>query len=268
MISDTEEDRDWQELATALMQMYCKRVQGSFLENKGSAISWNYGLVSAPQVAQQMAMELQTFLDPELEEGLLRGYPVATAVGKGYVEVKRIDIDKGVAVRRTLNDMEAQIGPVDFILCLGDDRSDEDMFEVVEEWAKQIIRKREDDELNDDLDVPELTPTQAFLRQKSNSAMDAQFGRQTSICAAARTEGDENPTMKKRNSLTIEDKELYGDQSSSMYYTATVGRKPSKARYYVKDTEEVSELLHKFAVATTKAKLSRFSSMPSLVDMG
>ena len=51
-------------------------------------------------------------------------------MGKGYVEVKRADIDKGSACIRTLE----ELGPVDFVLSVGDDRSDEDMFQAIQRY--------------------------------------------------------------------------------------------------------------------------------------
>lgn len=103
------------------------------IEAKGSCIAWNYRKVASQILLQEMAMELTSFLDPKT--GLMAGYPVQVVSGKGYVEVKRNDIDKGKAVERVL----AQLGRIDFVLCIGDDRSDEDMFEVINGIADKAL---------------------------------------------------------------------------------------------------------------------------------
>merc|ERR1711972_1236908 len=50
------------------------------------------------------------------------------------------------------------------------------------------------------------------------------------------------------------------------HFTVTVGRKPSKAAYYVSDVGEVSELLKKLAQKAIVSSFSRFSSMPNFQE--
>eukprot|EP00435_Cladocopium_sp_Y103_P006500 s3724_g2.t1 len=126
----SDDNQEWKNLAVELIQQYVKRIQGSIIEVKACAISWNYREVGAAGVIDDVALELMRFLDPESPMGLLHGYPVKVFMGKGYVEVKRKDIDKGAACIRTLE----ELGPVDFVLCVGDDRSDEDMFEAMSQY--------------------------------------------------------------------------------------------------------------------------------------
>lgn len=53
------------------------------------------------------------------------------SVGKGYVEIKPAGVDKGVIVSLMLQHLAQQGGGVDFVLCVGDDSSDEKMFEAL-----------------------------------------------------------------------------------------------------------------------------------------
>ncbi|KAL8426563.1 hypothetical protein ACSSS7_008084 [Eimeria intestinalis] len=66
---------------------------------------------------------------------LLFGYPVTVVSGKGYVEVKLLGVNKGKAVEKILKTLTTLHGDVDFVLCIGDDRSDEDMFAVINDWT-------------------------------------------------------------------------------------------------------------------------------------
>jgi len=239
-----EEDKDWKTIAQTLMQQYVNRVQGSLLESKGSAVSWNYRKVGAQVLANEIALELSRFLDPSKPGSLMHGYPVVVVNGKGYVEVKRNDVDKGVAVNRVLTEMRERLGAVDFVLCIGDDRSDEDMFEVVNDLAAAENRGSCSDE---DVIGIHSRPRSGW----SSSGLGHKLTKKHSL-----------------TSVTLEEFDEAEHNRSARYYTVSVGRKPSKAGYYLKDVKEVSELLHKLAIEARVAGLARFSSMPMLRTEG
>ncbi|EER02842.1 trehalose-6-phosphate synthase, putative [Perkinsus marinus ATCC 50983] len=97
---------EWKALAGELMRQYVSRTQNSFVENKGSALAKN--------------------LYSSLEE-YLKGYDVEVTMGKGYVEAKLRGVNKGLAVQTILAKL-ATAGndqSPDFVMCIGDDRSDE-----------------------------------------------------------------------------------------------------------------------------------------------
>ena len=64
-------------------------------------------------------------------EGVLSNEPVEVVAGAAIIEVKPQGVSKGGIVERILNDLSRR-GPPDFVLCIGDDRSDEDMFTAME----------------------------------------------------------------------------------------------------------------------------------------
>mmetsp|Transcript_3481 Transcript_3481/g.8101 ORF Transcript_3481/g.8101 Transcript_3481/m.8101 type:complete len:544 (+) Transcript_3481:148-1779(+) len=243
MTPSLEEDDDWKMIALELMKQYTKRVQGSVAECKGSAITWNYRKVGAQMLCKEMAAELMRFLDPHGgQDSLMHGYPIAVVHGKGYVEVKRSDVDKGVAVSRVLKEMQNQLGQIDFILCIGDDRSDEDMFKVVNAFARV-----------GDAHHDECSPSGGAspLGRRPPSEASAQNSR------LLQHKTNVSKTFEEFNSASCENR--------SQFYSVTVGRKPSKAGYFLKDVGEVSELLQKLASQAIVSKLSRFMSMPVLV---
>eukprot|EP00439_Symbiodinium_sp_Y106_P083988 s202_g24.t1 len=142
-----DNNQEWKDLCIELMKQYVQRIQGSILEAKACAISWNYREVGATGVIDDVALELVRFLDPEVPTGLLHGYPVKVIMGKGYVEVKRADVDKDLRIglqacnvplcgRAVIKTLE-ELGNVDFVLSIGDDRSDEDMFEAIADYFKR-----------------------------------------------------------------------------------------------------------------------------------
>ncbi|CAK0900533.1 unnamed protein product, partial [Prorocentrum cordatum] len=239
-----------QEIVFELMKMYAKRVQGSIIEYKGAAISWNYREVGAQILAKEMALQLMRFLDPEEPDGLMRGYPVTVAAGKGYVEVGRSDINKGISVKRMLAEIQQHIGNLDFVLCIGDDRSDEHMFEAVSEY-RQSKTKEEKRSFN------ASTNSLGALSSPRFGDGDGQ-----SLSGAAAKQ------MSKKASMTIEALEEAEKALNQRFYTVTVGRKRSKAGYFVQDVSNVSELLTQLTAQTTKAQFSRFQSMPNLAGAG
>lgn len=52
--------------------------------------------------------------------------PIAVLIGKKNIEVRPVDVNKGVVVQRILSER----ADVDLVICAGDDRTDEDMFNV------------------------------------------------------------------------------------------------------------------------------------------
>eukprot|EP00397_Hematodinium_sp_SG-2012_P005352 GEMP01005371.1.p1 GENE.GEMP01005371.1~~GEMP01005371.1.p1 ORF type:complete len:1078 (+),score=211.66 GEMP01005371.1:44-3277(+) len=120
----------WQRLATALMEHYVKRTQGSTIEEKGSCVTWNY-------FGAELALgTIQAKYLTETLSSLLQSYQCEVASGMGYVEVKVRGVNKGVAVNMLLE----KFGEVDFVLCVGDDRSDEEMFVVINQKFDPVIK--------------------------------------------------------------------------------------------------------------------------------
>lgn len=71
-------------------------------------------------------------------EGVLSNQPVEVVQGNSIVEVKPQGVSKGAVVDKLLielserSDSSGVSSSPDFVLCIGDDRSDEDMFRAVE----------------------------------------------------------------------------------------------------------------------------------------
>ncbi|PWA84294.1 trehalose phosphatase/synthase 11 [Artemisia annua] len=61
--------------------------------------------------------------------------PVTVKRGQQIVEVNPQGVSKGVVVESLIASMQSKGKPLDFILCLGDDRSDEYMFEKISSSA-------------------------------------------------------------------------------------------------------------------------------------
>ena len=78
----------------------------------------------------QKAKELKNHL-----EEILSSKPVEVVNGHFIVEIKPQGVSKGQMVERILVEATTKANPPDLVLCIGDDRSDEDMFTALEQVA-------------------------------------------------------------------------------------------------------------------------------------
>ncbi|KAK4489201.1 hypothetical protein RD792_004995 [Penstemon davidsonii] len=119
------QDFYWKQIAEPVMQLYTETTDGSFIETKESALVWNYQLAD-PDFGSCQAKELLDHL-----ESVLANEPVSVKSGQHIIEVKPQGVNKGLVAERILTKMRQKEVLPDFVLCIGDDRSDEDMFEVI-----------------------------------------------------------------------------------------------------------------------------------------
>lgn len=118
-------DFDWKQVAEPVMKLYTESTDGSYIEAKESAIVWHHRDAD-PDFGSWQAKELLDHL-----ESVLANEPVAVKSGQQIVEVKPQGVSKGVVAEKLLSSMVSRDTPPDFVLCIGDDRSDEDMFESI-----------------------------------------------------------------------------------------------------------------------------------------
>ncbi|KAF9689643.1 hypothetical protein SADUNF_Sadunf01G0113600 [Salix dunnii] len=163
-------DFDWKSIAEPVMKLYTETTDGSAIEAKESALAWNYKYAD-PDFGSCQAKELLDHL-----ESVLANEPVTVKSGQHIVEVKPQGVRKGLVAERLLETMKLKGKLPDFVLCIGDDRSDEDMFEVISSARSG----------------PSLSPV-------------------------------------------------------AEVFACTVGRKPSKAKYYLDDTSEILRMLQGLA---------------------
>lgn len=118
-------DFDWKNIAEPIMKVYTETTDGSTIEAKESALVWHYQYAD-PDFGACQAKELLDHL-----ESVLSNEPVSVKSGQHLVEVKPQGVSKGLVADRLLSTMRQKGMLPDFVLCVGDDRSDEDMFEVI-----------------------------------------------------------------------------------------------------------------------------------------
>ncbi|KAM3255592.1 hypothetical protein ACQJBY_048674 [Aegilops geniculata] len=160
----------WMQMAEPVMNLYTEATDGSYIETKESALVWHHQDAD-PGFGSAQAKEMLDHL-----ESVLANEPVSVKSGQHIVEVKPQSVSKGFVAEKILSMLTENKRQADFVLCIGDDRSDEDMFEGIADIMRRSI----------------VDP-------------------QTSL------------------------------------YACTVGQKPSKAKYYLDDTNDVLNMLEALA---------------------
>jgi trehalose 6-phosphate synthase/phosphatase len=117
----------WKSQVMPIMQTFVSRCIGSFVEEKKNTIAWHYRN-TLPGVGFDRSRELINNLNI-----LLQNTPLQVIDGNKVVEVKPTGYDKGTMAVRLCQQFQA-----DFVCCLGDDTTDEDMFIALNEDAITI----------------------------------------------------------------------------------------------------------------------------------
>jgi trehalose 6-phosphate synthase/phosphatase len=120
-----DDSRKWLERVRPVLQHFVDRTPGSFIEEKEYSLVWHYRK-SESKFSEWLAQELIAMLEDMLAETELRAIR-----GRKIVEVRPGWLHKGAVAKHVLE----MCGPTEFQLALGDDRTDEDMFEALEATA-------------------------------------------------------------------------------------------------------------------------------------
>ena len=118
---------DWKDEIRPLLEIYMDRTPGSLIEEKEFSLVWHYRSAD-PALASIRALELKDaliHLTTNLGLGVLEGSKI--------IEVKNLEINKGLAALRWISNEQ-----YDFILAMGDDWTDEDVFNALGERAYSI----------------------------------------------------------------------------------------------------------------------------------
>ncbi|GMN67757.1 hypothetical protein TIFTF001_036819 [Ficus carica] len=114
----------WMKIVEPVMKHYTDATDGSSIEAKESSLVWQYRDAD-PGFGSSQAKEMLDHL-----ESVLANEPVAVKRGQFIVEVKPQEASKGHVAEKIFSSMAENGRKADFVLCIGDDRSDEDMFAI------------------------------------------------------------------------------------------------------------------------------------------
>jgi trehalose 6-phosphate synthase/phosphatase len=146
-----KEDMSWQKEVIEVFQDFTEKTQGSFIEKKKVAVTWHYRRAD-PEFGAYQARQCQK----KLQQTVATKYDVEVMEGKANVEVRPTFVNKGEIAKRLVREYgepprtpltskpsESTKAPTDgtsetftpsipdFVYCLGDDFTDEDMFRAL-----------------------------------------------------------------------------------------------------------------------------------------
>jgi trehalose 6-phosphate synthase/phosphatase len=111
-----DNDLSWKDQVLLILEKYAANTPGGFVEEKEFSLVWHYRRAST-YYAQKHLVILKKLLAP-----LAKKYDLSVQQGNMILEVRPQNIHKGAAVAKQLKEH------TEFILTIGDDFTDEDMF--------------------------------------------------------------------------------------------------------------------------------------------
>ncbi len=119
--------KDWMEKIYPVLESFVDRTPGSFIEEKNYSLAWHYRNTD-PDFGANRATELNTVLT-----SLIGNDDISVLNGNKVMEIKSSNVNKGRAAMRVLAQED-----YDFIFAIGDDWTDEFMFQELPEEAVTV----------------------------------------------------------------------------------------------------------------------------------
>lgn len=119
--------QDWKSQVIPILKTYVARVPGTFVEEKEFGLAWHYRKAN-PELGEIRSCELFDYLNE-----FLANTDLHLMHGKKVIEVRPGGVNKGQAAQILL-----KRNSYDFVLAIGDDWTDEDLFKVLPKGAYSI----------------------------------------------------------------------------------------------------------------------------------
>ncbi|KAI1822438.1 trehalose-phosphatase [Xylaria intraflava] len=131
-------DLSWREEVIDIFEKYTNRVPGSFIERKRYTVTWHYR-----QADPELGPHTSNAALEELKATVARKWDVEIMNGKANLEVRPTFINKGEIAKRLVHQYSSGStklpqgdgrdgdSKLEFVLCYGDDFTDEDMFHAL-----------------------------------------------------------------------------------------------------------------------------------------
>lgn len=126
-VHEKQNDQLWKQNIRPTLELFAQRSPGSFIEEKNHTLAWHY---------RNVERDLGFVRSRELLDSLfhlVRNANLQVIDGNKVIEVRVAGVDKGVAATKLLTN-----NGVDFMLAIGDDKTDEDMFRALADKAITI----------------------------------------------------------------------------------------------------------------------------------
>jgi trehalose-phosphatase len=112
------------------MGMYVERLDGSCIDRRESSVVFDFSDCSDNQYGHMIAKELYK----HIETLIANGFQIQRVFGQTYVEVKPLELKKSLVLERILSAITVYRKKVDFLLYIGDDSSNEEVFSCLRSY--------------------------------------------------------------------------------------------------------------------------------------
>jgi trehalose 6-phosphate synthase/phosphatase len=121
---------EWKQNILPILEMFSIRTPGSFIEEKAYALAWHYRKADSALGILRSKELLDSLHD------ILSGTELQILQGNKVLEIKPMGVNKGKAALHWLEKTDAW----DFVMAMGDDITDEDIFSVLpdEAWSIKV----------------------------------------------------------------------------------------------------------------------------------
>lgn len=261
---------DWMESVQLVFDYFCERTPRSYVDRRETSMVWNYKYAD-PEFGRLQARDMLQ----HLWTGPISNAAVDIVQGGRSVEVRPVGISKGLAMERIFAYMAKDGGEadcVDFILCAGHFMGrDEDIFSYFERGGQlteeDLLEMFEGDTHSmSSQALPHIESTASVNQMGSNTGLSA-LGSSAALSAhdwspipeevptptAFLGPQDVKPPAGWKESHAKASMEGEGSKYIKLaqdgFWSCTVGRKRSKARYMLNNSTEVATMLHELATA-------------------
>jgi len=117
----------WKDEARAIMKLAVDRIEGSLIEEKDYSLAWHYRKAN-PRISERHIREIVNDL-----LNLTANSNLKVLEGSKVVDVKSANLNKGLTAQQWLSRQNW-----DFVLAIGDDVTDEDLFQALPGTAWSI----------------------------------------------------------------------------------------------------------------------------------
>ena len=121
-------DPAWRDEVVPILQYFSERTPGSHLELKEKVITWHFRDAD-PQFGSWQAKELQLLLAESCTN-----LPVEVVSGSKFLELRPVGVNRVAAVQRIIAELPEPA--LDFVLSLGSDKADEEVFSYLSTYIK------------------------------------------------------------------------------------------------------------------------------------
>ncbi|KAL2343233.1 hypothetical protein Fmac_004518 [Flemingia macrophylla] len=241
---------DWVDSVKHVFEYFTERTPRSHFELRETSIVWNYKYADVEFGRIQARDMLQ-----HLWTGPISNASLDVVQGGRSVEVRAVGVSKGAAIDRILGEIVHNKGmkaPIDYVLCIGHFLTkDEDVYKFFEPElpsesspvARAMLSKSNSYR-------PSL---QKFTPNKTAFSKPSSYKKQRSLSNIEKREID-NWRSSYRDRMAVHEGSSVLDLKGDNYFSCAVGRKRSSARYLLKSSDDVVNLLSDLAEHSSSPK--------------